>query len=121
MTISEIKIPVETPIDAVIAVILCHRYIVNAIAPKKYDKNKWFQLFMVFKSFTRKKMMASVIAATKAANIPSFQKCGFVAGVVGGDFSDGFFKSVDIKYTPNMETSSIGEITVPENNSMIIG
>jgi hypothetical protein len=75
---------------------------------------------MVFKSFTRKKIMASVKADTKAAKIPSFQKCGFVAGVVGG-FSDGFFKSFDIKYTPNMETSSIGEIAVPENKSIIIG
>jgi hypothetical protein len=120
LTINEIKIPLERPPDNGIVAILCHRYIVNAIAPKKYDKNKWFQLFMVFKSFTRKKMMASVMAATKAAIIPSFQKCGFVAVVVGG-VSDGFFKSVDIKYTPNMETSSIGEITVPENNSMIIG
>jgi len=66
-------------------------------------------------------MMASVIAAAKAAIIPSFQKCGFVLAVVVGGFSDGFFKSFDIKYTPNMETSSIGEIAVPENNSIIIG
>jgi hypothetical protein len=76
---------------------------------------------MVFKSFTRKNIMASVMAAVKAAIIPSFQKCGFVAGVVVGGFSDGFRKSFDIKYTPNRETSSIGEIVVPENNNIIIG
>jgi hypothetical protein len=64
-------------------------------------------------------MMASVTAAAKAAIMPSFQNCGFVA--VGGGFSDDFFKSFDIKYTPNMETNSIGETPVPENSSMIIG
>jgi len=40
LTISEIEIPLEKPPDKGIAVILCHRYIVNPIAPPKYDKNK---------------------------------------------------------------------------------
>jgi hypothetical protein len=71
-------------------------------------------------------MIASVIAATKAAIIPSFQKCSFAAMsvVLVGGFSVGvvgFFKSVDIKYTPSRETISMGETAVPDNNNMIIG
>jgi hypothetical protein len=52
---------------------------------------------MVFKSFTRKKMMASVTAAAKAAKIPSFQKCSFAVVLCVVGFSVGFFKSFDIK------------------------
>ena len=67
-------------------------------------------------------MMASVAAAVKAAIMPSFQKCVFLVAVGGfSEGAEGFFKSFDIKYTPNIETSSIGEIAVPENNSIIIG
>jgi hypothetical protein len=76
---------------------------------------------MVFKSFTRKKIMASVIAEMKAAKIPSFQKCSFVVVLWMVGFSEGLFKSLDIKYTPKRDTSNIGEIAVPEKSNIIIG